>query len=278
MNIRELEQLTGITKQNIRFYEKKGLLQPRRNRVNNYREYTKEDIQTLKTIKLFRKLDLSLEEIHAILSEEAPLHTTLERHIEMLRKKQQELSACIDVCTDLLGTELRTLDVEGTLDKMNTIEKNGGKFMSILRDYKRFSAAEQVKRFHFTPDTMVMNPTEFTEALLAYAEENHLNLHMIKESMYPVFEIDGLEYTAYRSFRRWDAVITCTLTHPEEAGAKDISSGRRRIYRLVRSSYPFWLGLLLIVIMAVSRRSVESALLVAVMLFPYLCWVFIRGK
>ena len=28
MNINELERLTGITKQNIRFYEKKGLLHP----------------------------------------------------------------------------------------------------------------------------------------------------------------------------------------------------------------------------------------------------------
>ena len=35
MNINELERLTGITKQNIRFYEKKELLHPVRNTVNN---------------------------------------------------------------------------------------------------------------------------------------------------------------------------------------------------------------------------------------------------
>lgn len=37
MNINELERLTGITKQNIRFYEKKELLHPARNSINNYR-------------------------------------------------------------------------------------------------------------------------------------------------------------------------------------------------------------------------------------------------
>ena len=39
MNIQELEKKTGITKQNIRFYERKELLHPNRNTANNYREY-----------------------------------------------------------------------------------------------------------------------------------------------------------------------------------------------------------------------------------------------
>lgn len=71
MNINDLERLTGITKQNIRFYEKKGLLHPKRNSTNNYREYTEDDLAALNTIKLFRKLDLPLEDIGKIFSEEA---------------------------------------------------------------------------------------------------------------------------------------------------------------------------------------------------------------
>ena len=68
MNINELERLTGITKQNIRFYEKKELLHPVRNPENNYREYSEEDVTTLKTIKLLRKLDLSVDDIRSVLS------------------------------------------------------------------------------------------------------------------------------------------------------------------------------------------------------------------
>ncbi len=67
MNIQELENRTGITKQNIRFYEKKGLLSPKRNESNNYREYTKEDEKTLKDIRMLRKLDVSIEDIRMIL-------------------------------------------------------------------------------------------------------------------------------------------------------------------------------------------------------------------
>ena len=41
MKINEVEQMLGISKANIRFYEKQNLLTPRRNE-NGYREYSQE--------------------------------------------------------------------------------------------------------------------------------------------------------------------------------------------------------------------------------------------
>ncbi len=55
MTIKELEERTGLSRANIRFYEKEGLLSPLR-RENGYREYTEEDVQTLQRIKLLRSL------------------------------------------------------------------------------------------------------------------------------------------------------------------------------------------------------------------------------
>ena len=63
MKINQVEQLVGITKKNIRFYEEQGLLSPGRNRENGYRDYTEEDVKKLEQIKLLRKLGLPLEEI-----------------------------------------------------------------------------------------------------------------------------------------------------------------------------------------------------------------------
>ena len=63
VTIKEAEMQTGITKQNIRYYEKIGLLQPSREQENKYRNYSEEDIRRLKLIVLFRKLDMPLEEI-----------------------------------------------------------------------------------------------------------------------------------------------------------------------------------------------------------------------
>ena len=63
MKINEVEALVGITKKNIRFYEEQGLLTPRRNSENGYRDYGPEEVAVLRRIKLLRKLGLPLEEI-----------------------------------------------------------------------------------------------------------------------------------------------------------------------------------------------------------------------
>ena len=63
MKINEVEALVGITKKNIRFYEEQGLLSPRRNSENGYRDYGQEEVDTLRQIKLLRKLGVPLEEI-----------------------------------------------------------------------------------------------------------------------------------------------------------------------------------------------------------------------
>ncbi len=272
MNINELERLTGITKQNIRFYEKKGLLHPMRNSENNYREYSQEDLTTLKTIKLLRKLDFSIEDIHKILSAQMPLHTILEQHLKELQTRRQKLEACIDVCKDLLKTDTESLDLDGTFAKMEQIEQNGGKFMSIIEDYKRYSAAQRKRSFSFKPDTMVMNPTEFSDALFQFASENNQNLVLIKGGMYPVFELDGIEYSAHRFFGRFGATVQCTMTHPEDYEIDDISKKRKILYKLING--PYILTLLLFIFMAITRQSIGWAALVAIMIFPYLFWLF----
>lgn len=330
MNINELERLTGITKQNIRFYEKKGLLHPARNSENNYREYTKEDLTRLKAVKLLRKLDLPLENIRKILQDEELLSEALSQHLKTLQEKQQELSACIDVCNNLLqkamsqaaqptlrhrkvqtdtlsdmepdsmqsnttqtaaqdaasqtalqphtalSPQLALLDIDETLRKMDEIEKNGGKFMSIIKDYQKFSAAERLKGFSFKPDTMVMNAEEFKEALLQYAEENQLNLTITKEGMYPLFRIDNLEYKAERIFDRFGATIHCSLTNPEEleTGLEHIPPARKQLYSFFHG--PWFFLLVLFIVMAISRQSFFWAFFVLAMVGPYLFWLFVR--
>lgn len=63
MQIKEVELLTGMTRANIRFYEKQGLLNRTSRNEYNYREYTKDDISQLQRIKLLRQLEVSMEDI-----------------------------------------------------------------------------------------------------------------------------------------------------------------------------------------------------------------------
>ena len=275
MNINELENLTGVTKQNIRFYEKKGLLHPKRNSLNNYREYTGEDLRILQVIKMLRKLDMPLEEIHQILEEEIPIGTAIQKHLADLVRKKSELASCINICKGLCDARLETLDVDRVLLEMDEIEKKGGFFMSIVNDYKQIMKEEKVRSFTFRPDTMVMNSKEFTEALLAYADENNLHIYITKEGMYPVFTIDNVEYTAERVIGRFGAVVYCTMTHPEEITDTNISNWKRRLFRLVNvNALAAALFLFILLSGFATGRDIWLSVWMSVCLIPILVWIF----
>ena len=66
MTIKEVEEKVGIKKTNIRFYEEAGLLRPERSKENNYRIYSREDVEVLEKIKFLRSLGISVEDIRRL--------------------------------------------------------------------------------------------------------------------------------------------------------------------------------------------------------------------
>lgn len=64
--IKTLADLFQITTNKIRFYEKKGLLEPIRDPNNDYRIYEEADVLRLQRILLYRALGLSIEQIKTI--------------------------------------------------------------------------------------------------------------------------------------------------------------------------------------------------------------------
>ncbi len=271
MNINELEQRTGITGQNIRFYEKKGLLHPARNAANNYRQYTQEDVETLRVIRILRKLDMPIEQIREVLSREVMLDEALQEHLQVLTQKKAELESGISVCRKLSHTSLEELDAGRVLQEMEEMEKEGGVFMSIINDYRQVKKEEGMKSFSFIPDTMVKTPREFTDALLAYARENDLDLVITQESMTPIFEIDQVEYTASRTFGRFGAEVHCAMTHPGLAEDTGVSDKKRKIFRFISR---YMVVLLLFLFLAVTRGSIKAAAIVGVFTLPLLVWTF----
>lgn len=81
MNIKEIEEASGLTRANIRFYEKENLLAPKR-RDNGYRDYSEEDLQSLKKIRLFRELGITIDEIRAVINDPELLEEILAKRIE----------------------------------------------------------------------------------------------------------------------------------------------------------------------------------------------------
>lgn len=118
MNTKQVEELTGMSRQNIRYYERQGLLEPAREDGNAYRDYSGEDVRRLKLIKMLRMLDMPLKEIENVINGTVSIQEAAARQQEELEQRQRQLHAAISVCGSLRKENDGKVDVDGYLDKM----------------------------------------------------------------------------------------------------------------------------------------------------------------
>ena len=239
MNIKEVETSAGVAKQNIRYYEKEGLLKPKRNQENGYREYEAEDIETLKKIRVLRKVGMPIEDIRKVLEGTLELKSAVQKQTEQIQREKLDLEAALAICQELEPATIQNLDADRYLNQIEQEEKKGNRFFDILEDYKKISKAEGQKIFSFLPDNIIESPEEFTTELLHYANQNHDDIVITKESMYPEFELNGIEYTAHREHHRYGPIVCCEAVHPEELEPAEIPSGRKKWLKRIRWAIPY---------------------------------------
>ena len=136
MKIYQVEELVGITKKNIRFYEDQKLLCPKRNPENDYREYSLEDVRQLEKIKLLRKLSVPIEEIRLIEAGKLSLMQSMNQQIERIEKEVQNAELMKELCARLRdeSTDLETLNASFYLSEMEKMENQGTKFKDIQKE------------------------------------------------------------------------------------------------------------------------------------------------
>lgn len=105
MTIKEAEKYTGLSRSNIRFYEKERLIAPARKEGSGYREYSENDIEDIKKIACLRTLGISVENIRSIISGELSLQKALEEQSVQLKMKIEDLSRARAVCEKMRKTE-----------------------------------------------------------------------------------------------------------------------------------------------------------------------------
>ena len=139
MRINKVEELVGITKKNIRFYEEKGLLHPAHNMENGYREYSKEDVAVLQKIKLLRQLSVPIEEILKLQQGYLTLEDCMRRHIIALDREEENIRQKKSICKQVesSGEQLSCLDTDKYLLRMQEMEKEGVRFMNVEKMDKR---------------------------------------------------------------------------------------------------------------------------------------------
>lgn len=198
MKIGEVEEKTGITRKNIRFYEQQGLLQPARGQENRYREYTEADVKVLKEIKLLRRLGVPIADIQALQKGYITLEDAMKKHTLQLEQQLKETENALAICGEIKGSgqSLETLPADEYLQQMEKMERKGARFTDIARDFaqKAKDMLPPSASYSFEPSDPITNPREFTDELIAFAQRENLDLTILKEGMCPVVELDGVRY------------------------------------------------------------------------------------
>lgn len=90
MKIKEAEEVLGVSRATIRFYEKNRLISPKRGE-NAYRSYTEKEISELQKIILLRRMKVSVENIRLLQEGKRELKDVLKESSEKISDEKKEM-------------------------------------------------------------------------------------------------------------------------------------------------------------------------------------------
>lgn len=140
MKINELEKILNVSRANIRFYEKEGLLNPER-KENGYREYDESELIILKKIIIYRKLGISIQDIKEIFDGKLTLSDAINESISSINSELTELAVSAKLCREIKsqGIDNSSLDEKYYWNEINRIESTGEEFYNFTGlDINRF--------------------------------------------------------------------------------------------------------------------------------------------
>lgn len=134
MKINEVEEKIGISKANIRFYEKQGLITPARG-ANGYREYTQDDVALLQNVVILRKLGIPVQDIERIFKGEIPLQEAVANNITRLEEQIEELNGSLRLSRQIAQEQLTQLDTGRYWQIIQEKEAQGERFAYVFSEY-----------------------------------------------------------------------------------------------------------------------------------------------
>ncbi len=199
--IGQIANILGISRDKLRYYEEKGILVPRQNKENKYREYDLKDIDTILAIEFYRSLDLGfktiqrlhkqsdLNEIQKILDKK---HHEVENEIKRLKYIVERIEKVKKGCHDIKN-QLNTFSIK----PMKSIKILGE--ISDFRAYHDFdlvhenrvedSIVKSLTRYVTFNDSGILSSKMFiTKQIEANEKENRKNILKFDQCVYTIVE------------------------------------------------------------------------------------------
>lgn len=120
MKINEVMKETGLTKKAIYYYENEGLIKPRKDPDNNYRNYTREEVRKLIVINILRRLDVPIKAISDIIVNSVSMKDVLKEQLILTNQKINIMFQNKKIMNDLILEDIEERDFSfNTLKKFN---------------------------------------------------------------------------------------------------------------------------------------------------------------
>lgn len=112
MKFKEVCEETGLSRKTIRLYEEKGLIAPRKERMNgrDYRDYSEEDVAQLKMIAMLRRAWFTMEEIRQMQEDPSSIQEIFPQYRQWLRQQKRDLDTLIAVADAVHLSEVETVE------------------------------------------------------------------------------------------------------------------------------------------------------------------------
>lgn len=135
LKINDVEKITGLTSKAIRLYESKGLITVKRDE-NGYRNYSGEDVSTLKNIKLLRSVDISISDIKLYLFGVVSINELMDKRKTEIMNESGQNSEKYRLC--------EKLSQNNSLEGFNDVENFNEGEETEKKDYGRLSVGIDV--------------------------------------------------------------------------------------------------------------------------------------
>lgn len=139
MFINEVENIVKLSKKAIRYYEQEGLINPKRNHNNDYRLYTKEDLNKLKIIKFLRELGVSISDLKKLNNHELSLQDCLRNQIETIELEEENYQKVKNMCLEIIESNdtYENIDITKYFQNINILNKEGFTMRKIKSNKKK---------------------------------------------------------------------------------------------------------------------------------------------
>lgn len=152
MLINEVEQLVGLSKKSIRYYEENGLLKPIRNHENDYRIYQDEDIHKLKVIKFLRELGVPIRELKLLNENQMTLEECMIDRIKKIEAEEENYQKVKNMCMEIknTNTSFHDIDITKYFCHINKLNKEGFTMREVRQSKKKKIMGAVMSSFLFS--------------------------------------------------------------------------------------------------------------------------------